>query len=151
MSPVALKASAGASESLPLLTVNQPGQFLEKCQANGWKVYAAVMPNPGKQSRKGSYLTTSTLGSPVRDHPCIVILGGEGEGLRWNVQSKADYSIGIEGGRLGQGQVDSLNVSVDAGLLCEAFLRKLAVSAKSFVDGSGATDGDIGEVENRVF
>ena len=83
----------------------------------------------------------------MRNHPCIVVLGGEGEGLRWNIQSKADFSIGIEGRRLGQGQVDSLNVSVAAGLLCDAFLRKPTVSK----NGSGTTDGGVRNVENRIF
>lgn len=55
------------------------------------------------------------------------MLGGEGEGLRWNLQKKADYLVRIEGQRLGQGGVDSLNVSVAAGILCEAF-SKLSVA-----------------------
>jgi 21S rRNA (GM2251-2'-O)-methyltransferase len=147
LSPVALKASAGASESLPLLTVNQPGQFLDKCQNNDWKIYAAVTPSPGKSPRTGHYFTPSTLGCPVQKHPCILVLGGEGEGLRWNIQSKADFSVGIEGRRLGQNQVDSLNVSVAAGLLCEAFLRKPSVSK----NGSKTGDSDPKVVENRIF
>jgi len=60
----------------------------------------------------------------VRKHPCILVLGSEGEGLRWDIQKKASFDVGIEGQRIGQGTVDSLNVSVAAGLLCEAFLRK---------------------------
>ncbi len=51
------------------------------------------------------------------------MLGGEGEGLRWLLQKKADFTVAIEGKRAGQGGVDSLNVSVAAGTLCEAFLR----------------------------
>ena len=51
------------------------------------------------------------------------MLGGEGEGLRRNLQKKADFVIGVEGQRLGQGGVDSLNVSVAAGVLCDAFLK----------------------------
>ena len=52
------------------------------------------------------------------------MLGGEGEGLRPNLRKRADFVVGIEGQRLGTGGVDSLNVSVAAGVLCEAFLRK---------------------------
>ena len=58
------------------------------------------------------------------NHPCVLILGGEGEGLRWGIQKKADFLLSIEGYRSGKGGVDSLNVSVAAGLLCEAFLRR---------------------------
>ena len=54
----------------------------------------------------------------------MLIFGSEGEGLRWKIQEKADLGVGIEGQRRGQSGVDSLNVSVAAGLLCEAFLRK---------------------------
>ncbi len=124
ISPVALKASAGASESLPLVSVNQPGGFLENCKKNGWKVFAATSPGSDKRPKSRKYLSTSNLGGPVRKHPCILVLGSEGEGLRWDIQKKASFDVGIEGQRIGQGTVDSLNVSVAAGLLCEAFLRK---------------------------
>lgn len=63
------------------------------------------------------------------------MLGSEGEGLRWNLQKKADATVNIEGGwRLhadqgADGRVDSLNVSVAAGLLVEGFLRAPSGSA----------------------
>ena len=132
--PVTLKASAGASENLPLMSISQPGSFIDECQKNGWKFYAAVtpgtQPSASAPARK-PYYSTSTLGCPTRDYPCVLILGGEGEGLRWNIQKKADYVVGIEGLRAGQGGVDSLNVSVAAGLLCEAFLRRPARNVRS--------------------
>ena len=144
VSPVAIKASAGASEALPLVSVSQPGGFIDQCKRNGWKIYAAVAPTPGKRSGLGNYFSTSDLGSPVRNHPCILILGGEGEGLHWNIQTKADFDVGIEGPRNGHGKVDSLNVSVAAGLLCEAFLRKPAGRWKMDMDEQVQED-------NRVF
>lgn len=58
------------------------------------------------------------------------MLGGEGEGLRWNLQRKADHEIGIDGARAGMGGIDSLNVSVATGLLCEAFLRTPDMAAE---------------------
>ncbi|KAL9105036.1 MAG: hypothetical protein Q9163_000049 [Psora crenata] len=121
-SPVALKASAGAVESLPLLTVTQPNTFIDASKANGWKIYAADTPGEHKSRQKS--LTASRLGNPLQKHPCILIIGSEGQGLRWKIQEKADFEVGIEGQRMGQGGIDSLNVSVAAGLLCEAFLRK---------------------------
>ncbi len=124
VSPVAIKASAGASEAMPLVSVSQPGNFIDKCKSNGWKIYAAAAPTPGKRTGLGNYLSTSTLGSHVRAQPCLLILGGEGEGLHWNIRRKADFDVGIDGPRSGQVNVDSLNVSVAAGLLCEAFLRR---------------------------
>ena len=159
LTPVAIKASAGASENLPILSVDQPGKFIDTCQGSGWKICAAVSPGSGKLSGSGGYIPSSKFKTPVRDHPCLLLLGGEGEGLRWNIQSKADLKIGIEGMRAGQVGVDSLNVSVAAGLLCEAFLRKPVISENSavgsFIDSTPNVDaanhaGYI-EGENRIF
>ena len=144
VSPVAIKASAGASETLPLVSVSQPGGFIDQCKRNGWKIYAAVAPTPGKRTGLGNYFSTSDLGSPVRNHPCLLILGGEGEGLRRNIQSKANFDVGIDGPRNGHNKVDSLNVSVAAGLLCETFLRKPAGRRKMDMDEKIQED-------NRVF
>ena len=123
LSSVALKASAGAAEMLPLMTVNQPIAFLDACKANCWKVYAADAPKTSGSSGSKA-LTTSTLGNPLSRNPCILILGSEGEGLRWRIHKKADLDIGIEGQNLGSGDLDSLNVSVAGALLFEAFLRR---------------------------
>lgn len=159
VSPVAIKASAGASETLPLVSVSRPGNFIDECKSNGWKIYAAAAPTPGKRTGVGNYFSTSNLGSPLRNHPCLLILGAEGEGLHWNIQRKADFHVGIDGPRSGQGKVDSLNVSVAAGLLCEAFLRKPAgrreVDVDAPVDDISWTvspgHGAKVQVENRVF
>lgn len=52
------------------------------------------------------------------------MLGSEGDGLRKPILKKADFKLSIEGRRGDfKSLVDSLNVSVAAGLLCEAFLR----------------------------
>ena len=51
------------------------------------------------------------------------MLGSEGEGLRKALLKKSDITVSIEGRRGALNGVDSLNVSVAAGLLCEAFLR----------------------------
>lgn len=128
LSPVALKASAGASEVMELMSIAHPRAFIDESQRNGWKFYAGVAPSgsTGFGSKRVARLTTSTLRCPARDHPCVLMLGGEGEGLSWDLQKKADFELGVEGYRAGQGGVDSLNVGVATGLLCEAFLRKTA-------------------------
>lgn len=159
VSPVAIKASAGASETLPLVSVGRPGNFIDQCKSNGWKIYAAAAPTSGKRTGIGNYFSTSNLGNPLRNHPCLLILGGEGGGLHWNIQRKATFDVGIDGPRNGQGGVDSLNVSVAAGLLCEAFLRKPAGRREVVVDApfdtetlaAGLSHGGTVQVENRVF
>ncbi|KAL8873567.1 MAG: hypothetical protein Q9174_000983 [Haloplaca sp. 1 TL-2023] len=127
-SPVALKAAVGAAETLPLFSVGQPGEFIDTCQKHGWKVYAAVSPSSSDSGKSSGrhYYSATTLGSPTQRHPCIIILGSEGEGLRWNIQKKANYLVGIEPVRAEYGDVDSLNVSVAAALLCDAFLKRPA-------------------------
>ena len=62
------------------------------------------------------------------------MLGGEGTGLKPDLQRKADYLVSISGQRSGQGGVDSLNVSVAAGLLAEVFLRRPMSPTKDVSD-----------------
>lgn len=94
--------------------------------------------------------------SPVLKHPTVLMLGSEGEGLRWNLQKKADATVGIEGGWRLQGEpgsdvdpgrVDSLNVSVAAGLLVEGFLRRPSgeVGRAEGLDGEAQADEGMGE------
>ena len=120
LSAVALKGSAGASELLPLLRVAHPVAFLNVCKANGWRIYAAHAPKDFKKAQPKA-LTTSTLGRPLVDCPCLLILGSEGEGLQWKLQKTANFTLSIEGKRA-KDSIDSLNVSVAAALLFEAFL-----------------------------
>ena len=127
LSPVALKASAGASESLPLLSVHSTGPFVQASKANGWKFYAGVAPvssDQGIPKQTQKHFFTTSLGSPLEDNPCVLMLGGEGSGLKADLVRKADYLVSITGERSARGGVDSLNVSVATGVLCEAFLRQ---------------------------
>ncbi|KAF4625787.1 hypothetical protein G7Y89_g12378 [Cudoniella acicularis] len=121
-SPVVLKASAGASESVTLFSVNKPAGFIHESRLAGWKVFAAVAPSKGRDShRSPRSISTDALGDPLSHDPCILMLGSEGEGLRSNLKSKADVEVYIPGrGRT----VESLNVSVAAGILCNSFLSR---------------------------
>ncbi|MCJ1415231.1 hypothetical protein MMC32_001562 [Xylographa parallela] len=137
LTPIALKASAGSAESLPLISIRTPAAFVDASRAAGWKFYAAVAPtdqagtsadSPGAEKESTAPpvphydLPTLAAHCPTRAHPCVLMLGGEGEGLRWVLRRKADATISI-GASWRAGGVDSLNVSVAAALLCEAFLR----------------------------
>lgn len=121
--PVVLKASAGASENVTIFSVDKPAGFIVDSKAAGWKVYAAVAPTKKKNPGMPASISTNSLDDPLADNPCILMLGSEGEGLRWNLRSKADSDLYIRSS--GQNyNVDSLNVSVAAGLLVNSFLRK---------------------------
>ena len=128
ISTTTLKASAGSSEYLPLLSVDDPDSFINASKKSGWKVYAAVPPAAGVQGRGQGYLTTTTLSNPLPHSPCILMLGGEGEGLLGRLRRKADYEVAIKGARTGAGGVDSLNVAVAAGLVIEPFTRPTALA-----------------------
>jgi 21S rRNA (GM2251-2'-O)-methyltransferase len=121
-SPVALKASAGASENITLFSINKPAGFIVDSKAAGWKVYAGVAPSKNSSGTTPSIMTNE-LEDPLEYDPCILMLGSEGEGLRWNLRSKADVELAIQGSGYAGG-VDSLNVSVAAGILCHSFLKR---------------------------
>lgn len=161
-SAVLAKASSGACEAVRILALPKPSNFVFESAKAGWRIYAAVAapatPNPTGASSgaaiKEAAKHTSTAriaasGSPLAKHPCILMLGAEGEGLRANLTAKADAYISIESGaRDGGGGgsvdvgVDSLNVGVAAGVLMEAFLRRPAdVPA---VKLSGGSQGELG-------
>jgi len=121
-SPVVLKASAGASENVTLFTVNKPAGFIVDSKANGWRVFAAVAPSKKGDPSMPVSISTDDLEDPLSEAPCILMLGSEGEGLRWNLRSKADVDLYIQGSGKSH-TVDSLNVSVATGILCNSFLR----------------------------
>ncbi len=68
-------------------------------------------------------------------------MGGEGEGLRFNLRKKGGFVFGVVGVRAGMGGVYSFNVSVAAGMLCEAFLRGARGEGR-FVEGWEKTVGE---------
>ncbi|KAK5008513.1 hypothetical protein LTR39_005154, partial [Cryomyces antarcticus] len=135
LSPVALKAAAGAAEAVRLFSVDSPSAFVHNSKQYGWKVWAAIAPvsslrrsEPRTSSRQVTNISTSSLKrrqSPLVHHPCLLMLGGEGAGLIGPLQKAADNNVYIEPRKSGPDVgVDSLNVSVAAGLLCDTFLRK---------------------------
>lgn len=71
------------------------------------------------------------------------MLGSEGDGLRKALLKKSDVLLSIEGGR-GElkSVVDSLNVSVAAGLLCETFLRPPSKGENDKAQVSGAEQAE---------
>lgn len=119
-------------------------EFLEESGKNGWQIYAAVAPPSGTNARKGHFLSTSVLNAPLDKSPVVLMVGGEGEGLRYRLQKQAHHYIGIGGARAGLGGVDSLNVSVASALLTDAFLRPYTVAGRTITESSQPP-------EERVF
>ena len=151
------KASSGACEAVRILALPKPSNFVYESAKAGWRIYAAVAPpstrslsggnasSIGKSSREASrYLPTSSVSSssPLAKHPCILMLGAEGLGLRNNLLSRADFFVSIEQGRRESDApdvgVDSVNVSVATGILVESFMRRpLGAQTRAFEGGLG--------------
>ena len=141
-SHIAVKASAGAAEALPLFKVGEPASFLGKSSRAGWRIYGtdAVprdLPLASSSSEPldlGSGKVVYTIArstkrlpadhSPVAEHPTIIMMGAEGTGLRTSLMNLAHYKVGIPHNRgVNEIGVDSLNVSVAASLLCYDMLQ----------------------------
>ncbi|KAK6854553.1 hypothetical protein PG995_009646 [Apiospora arundinis] len=124
LTPVALKASAGASEVISLYSVDSTLGFIECSKEAGWMIYASVAAGP--RSRGNSHLTLERLESydPLSSRPSILVVGSEGEGLGKQVRRAADFEVSIPGAAGLLSTVDSLNVSVATGILCSSFLKK---------------------------
>lgn len=146
-SHIALKASAGAAEDIPIFTVAQPSTFLQQSALRGWRIYAsdaipqhveqhsvAASPTPLDKAKGSSTDIIFTIARstkerpdhyPTASHPTILMMGAEGSGLRNSLLNHAHYKVGIRGGRDVKGiGLDSLNVSVAASLLCYEFMKK---------------------------
>ncbi|EHK26261.1 uncharacterized protein TRIVIDRAFT_36346 [Trichoderma virens Gv29-8] len=130
LTPVVLKSAAGAVEEITIFSVDSPVSFIEESRKAGWKTYAAVAPpDPKLAQRHGDkFISTATVEAeqPLNSHPSILVLGNEGHGLSKPIKVAADYELSVPY-FVQNSCVDSLNVSVAAGLLCHAFVRAPAI------------------------
>ena len=100
LSPVVHKASAGASEIVPLYRVTNLARCLRTIKDAGlWLV--------GTTDQAEQSLYDADLGGPV-----ALVMGGEGKGLRRLTAEHCDFLVRIPMA----GQIESLNVSVAAGV-----------------------------------
>ena len=105
VTPVAVKASAGASEHVPVVRETNLRRTLEKMKEAGVWVYAA---EGGTASTGAREYTNLNLSGPV-----AFVLGSEGRGVRRLVREGCDGAVSIPM----HGAVYSLNVSVAAAVL----------------------------------
>ncbi|MEY2413545.1 MAG: rRNA (guanosine2251-2-O)-methyltransferase [Acidobacteriaceae bacterium] len=102
------KASAGASEHLPVAKVTNIARTVEELKAqNIWMV--------GLDERGDK-----TYDSLDYNMDCAIVLGGEGKGLHDLVARKCDFLVSIPM----LGKVSSLNVSVAAGVMLYEIVRQ---------------------------
>jgi 23S rRNA (guanosine2251-2'-O)-methyltransferase len=116
MTPAALKAAAGAAESVPLIEVTNLARALEAIADAGIRTIGAA----GEASES---LFDIDLSGPV-----AWVLGAEGEGLRRLTRERCDRLARIPL----QGRVESLNVSVATGIcLFETVRQRLQDARKT--------------------
>ena len=104
VTPAAVKASAGASEHVPVARETNLRRALEKMKETGVWTYAAG----GDAGTRTTAYTDLDLAGPV-----ALVLGSEGRGVRRLVREGCDGAVSIPM----RGAVASLNVSVAAAVL----------------------------------
>jgi 23S rRNA (guanosine2251-2'-O)-methyltransferase len=108
LTPVAVKVASGAAESVPFIQVTNLARALDKLKAAGiWLV--------GTAEDAPADLYDTDLSGPLG-----LVLGGEGSGLRRLTREHCDLLVSIPM----RGQVESLNVSVAAGVCLYEALRQ---------------------------
>lgn len=107
LTPAALRTAMGAAEAVPMAAVGDLPQALRRLTREGVQVVAAEVQG-------GEPLPTAALTRPL----CLV-LGNEEEGLTPAVRAACPRRITLPG----TGAVESLNVSVVAGVLLAAATR----------------------------
>jgi len=102
------KASAGASEHLPVAKVTNVARTLEELKSRD--LWIVGLDERGKQSYDEVDYKMN----------CAVVLGAEGKGLHDLVSKKCDFLVSIPM----LGKVPSLNVSVAAGVVLYEIVRQ---------------------------
>lgn len=107
-SAVACKAAAGAVEHLPLARVRNLADWLADAKAAGFWIWGA---DAGAEATPWA---TDLTG------PTVLVLGGEGKGLRPRVAASCDGLLALPR----RGRLDSLNVSAAASALLFEAIRQ---------------------------
>jgi 23S rRNA (guanosine2251-2'-O)-methyltransferase len=108
VTPAVCKASAGAVEHLAVARVRNIADFLGEAQAAGFWCYGAAADAPR---------SAFAIDWPER---VALVLGAEGKGLRPRVAKACDELVSLPM----RGRLDSLNVSVTAGVLTYLALQR---------------------------
>lgn len=105
------RTSAGAARHVPLCVVPNLRAAIERAKESGWWTYAADMG--------GEPLAEAVIASPA-----CVVLGAEGKGVSPGVKTVCDGVLSIPMRRDRTAGIDSLNVSVAAGVLLYELARR---------------------------
>ena len=113
VTPVAVKASAGALEILPMAKVKRMSTTIKDLRKAGFNVIGSATPG------QAPYTEVDYTG------PTVIVIGSEGEGLHPRVLEECTHVVSIPM----MGQIGSLNASVAAGVLLFEVVRQRANSS----------------------
>jgi 23S rRNA (guanosine2251-2'-O)-methyltransferase len=114
VTPAVVKASAGATEHAAVAQVRNMADFLEEAKKAGFWVYGTAAGATGDYTEQDY------------SYPTVFVLGSEGEGVGHRVESLCDVVVALPL----VGRVESLNVSVSAGILLYEALRQRAAGER---------------------
>ncbi len=107
ITPAVIKASAGATAHIPVVTVANAAAFIENAKKAGFW----VIGTSGQGDRSPE---------DVRHiRPALIVIGSEGAGMRRLTEEKCDYTVSIPL----KGKVSSLNASVAAGIVLYELMK----------------------------
>jgi len=120
------KAAAGALEYVPVARAANVVRLIEELKGRGvWTVGTAA----GAETSYADWDWTQ---------PCALLLGGEGEGLRRLVRERCDVLVSIPL----RGQIESLNVSVAAGIVLYEAVRQRTASRREAYNDTGTMNSE---------
>ncbi|NWU28157.1 MRM1 methyltransferase, partial [Dyaphorophyia castanea] len=112
LTPIVSKASAGAMEVFDVYGTDDLQGFLKAKSAEGWEVVGTI-----SRPRDVEDVPVISCSEFRWDRPVVVVIGSEGEGLSPQSQRQCQRMLAIPPGRALHPGIDSLNVSVAAGIL----------------------------------
>ncbi|XP_077021171.1 rRNA methyltransferase 1, mitochondrial [Tamandua tetradactyla] len=127
LTPVVSKASAGSMEVMDVFSTDDLAGFLQAKARQGWLV-AGTVGCPGPEVLQSSRVPITSCLEFLWDRPTLLVLGNEGCGLSQEVQASCQLLLTILPGRQLPPGLESLNVSVAAGIL----LHSICTQRKGF-------------------
>ncbi|KAF8794200.1 rRNA methyltransferase 1 like protein [Argiope bruennichi] len=114
LSPTVSKASCGALEVMDIYQIQKFESFLQMKKDQGWNIISTVAycEDGSEASNQITDVTDFRISRPT-----ILILGNEGKGVSPEIQKLCDTFVSIPPENNLQEGIDSLNVSVAAGII----------------------------------
>lgn len=106
------KTSAGTVGRIPLIQVGNLNQIIERLKTAGFWIVGLAMD--------ADATTTVTPWDYVFDSPTVVVVGGEGDGVRMKTKEHCDALLAIPM----ENNVESLNAAVSSAIVCYEIMRQ---------------------------